>query len=62
MPSQSSSHLSHLTRRFAEVHEALFELVATLHAQNAATTATRDLLLPRMMDGQLIFPTSTLLT
>ncbi len=40
-------------RRFTEVVRPMFRLVHQLHVQNVNLRATRDLLLPRLMSGQL---------
>lgn len=42
-----------LLERFAQVTTPMAELIANLHRQNLNLRATRDLLLPRLMSGQL---------
>jgi type I restriction enzyme S subunit len=40
-------------RRFGEHHTRVFNAIAVLRAQSEALTATRDLLLPRLVTGRL---------
>jgi type I restriction enzyme S subunit len=42
--------------RFADVVRPMFRLVHQLHLQNQSLRRTRDLLLPRLMSGQLTLP------
>lgn len=43
----------HSSGRFGEIHYAVYEMIAALKADNRHLTATRDLLLPRLVTGRL---------
>jgi type I restriction enzyme S subunit len=42
-----------LLRLFSEFAEPVFEQIKTLHAQNQKLRGARDLLLPRLMSGEI---------